>query len=91
MDEKDIAAGQQARLQYFYDLPHDQQGFEWIKGEIVVKSPVRLEHSRCSINLFELANARAQLHGPGMVGVEKMLINLGPDYKFEPDLCFLIR
>jgi Uma2 family endonuclease len=76
------------RLQYFYDLPHDQQGFEWIKGEIVIKSPVRLEHNRCSINLFELANTWTQLHGLGMVGIEKMLINLGPDYKFEPDLCF---
>jgi Uma2 family endonuclease len=84
----DASADLEGRLQYFYDLPHDQQGFEWIKGEIVVKSPVRLEHNRCSINLFELANVWVQLHGLGFVGIEKILIDLGADYKFEPDVCF---
>ncbi len=84
----DAAADLGGRLQYFYDLPHDQQGFEWIKGEIVVKSPVRLEHNRCSTNLFELANVWVQLHGLGFVGIEKVLVDLGADYKFEPDVCF---
>ncbi len=84
----DVSADLEERLQYFYDLPHDQQGFEWIKGEIIVKSPVRLEHNRCSINLFELANVWVQLHGLGFVGIEKILIDLGADYKFEPDVCF---
>ena len=73
--------------QRFYDEMSETQKVEFINGEIMVQSPVKLRHSTASGNLFALLSAYVQKHGLGYVGHEKLLVALTRN-DYEPDICF---
>jgi Uma2 family endonuclease len=81
------SGNEQARRQRFYDEMSETQKIEFINGEIIVHSPVRLRHSNTSGNLFALLRAYVQKHALGLVGHEKLLITLTRN-DYEPDITF---
>ena len=71
----------------FYEEMSEQQKVEFINGETIVQSPVKLRHSIASLNLATLLNAYVRKHRLGFVGHEKILIALTRN-DYEPDLCY---
>jgi Uma2 family endonuclease len=82
-----ILQAEQEKRQRFYDEMPDAQKVEFINGEIIVHSPVKLRHSNASSNLFGLFRAYVQKHALGYVGHEKLLVTLTRN-DYEPDICF---
>lgn len=82
-----ILRAEQRQRQRFYDEMSETQKVEFINGEIIVQSPVKLRHSTASGNLFALLRAYVQKHGLGYVGHEKLLVTLTRN-DYEPDICF---
>ncbi len=73
--------------QQFYDAMTEADKTEFINGEVVVQSPVRLEHNRAGKMLLELLDMYVRLHNLGFVGHEKLLVSLTRN-DYEPDVCF---
>ena len=71
----------------FYNEITEQEKAEFIMGEIIVHSPVRIEHNEATGWLYQLLNIYVQLHKLGKVGIEKILIRLTRN-DYEPDICF---
>jgi Uma2 family endonuclease len=85
-----IVNDEQAQRRHFYvDITEDQKA-EFINGEIVIQSPVKLEHHRAASLLFNLLQNYVTLHGLGLVGYEKILISLTRN-DYEPDICFFSK
>jgi Uma2 family endonuclease len=84
---QEILAREQERRQYFYDVVTEEQKAEFINGEIVVHSPVKLRHHRASTLLHRLLSTYSDIRGLGYVGHEKLLITLTRN-DYEPDVCF---
>jgi Uma2 family endonuclease len=82
-----ILRAEQEQRQRFYDEMSDAQKTEFINGEIIVHTPVKLRHSNASDNLFALMRAYVQKHALGLVGHEKLLVTLTRN-DYEPDICF---
>jgi Uma2 family endonuclease len=85
-----VLEAESALRQQFYDQVTDQQKAEFINGEVIVHSPVRLRHSQVSENLFSLLQLYVRKHALGYVGHEKLLIALTRN-DYEPDICFFGR
>lgn len=73
--------------QTFYATLDEGLKAEWINGEMIVHSPVRLQHGDASLQLVFLINLYLQLHPLGKVFPEKVLIQLTRN-AYEPDVCF---
>lgn len=84
---QELLAAEQARRQYFYDVVTEEQKAEFINGEIIVHSPVKLRHNSASLLLYRLLGTYVDLHDLGFVGHEKLLITLERN-DYEPDICF---
>jgi Uma2 family endonuclease len=76
----------QKRREY-YELIHEDVKAEFINGEIVYQSPVRMRHWDASTTLTTLLNAHVRKYKLGKVGVEKVMISLTRN-DYEPDICF---
>ena len=76
------------KRRYFYDVVTEQQKAEFINGEIIVPSPVKLRHAVASDRLMMLLNVFVQKHGLGIAFREKILIVLNRN-DYEPDICSL--
>jgi Uma2 family endonuclease len=74
----------------FYDTMTEGDKVEFINGEVVVQSPVKIEHNRAGKLLLRLLDTFVDVHGLGYVGNEKMLISLTRN-DYEPDICFWER
>lgn len=85
-----ILEAEQAKRQRFYDEMSETQKIEFINGEVIVHSPVKLRHSNASGNLFALLRAYVQKHTLGLVGYEKLLITLTRN-DYEPDITFFAQ
>ena len=85
-----VLKAEAALRQQFYDQVSDQQKAEFINGEVIVHSPVRLRHSHASENLFSLLQLYVRKHDLGYVGHEKLLIALTRN-DYEPDICFFAK
>ena len=81
------ARAEAKKRSYFYDVVTEQQKAEFINGEIIVHSPVKLRHAIASENLFTLLKMFVRKHNPGSVFHEKILIVLNRN-DYEPDICF---
>jgi Uma2 family endonuclease len=78
---------EQARREQFYREMSETQKTEFINGEVIVHSPVRLCHTIASRNLLILSSTYVQKRALGLVGHEKMLITLTRN-DYEPDICY---
>src|ERR1700722_15261132 len=85
-----VLAEERSRRQRFYDEMDEGTKQEFINGEVVVHSPVKLRHERASTALLKLVSAYVSAHDMGYVSHEKLLICLTRN-DYEPDVCFFRR
>jgi Uma2 family endonuclease len=74
----------------FYETVSSDDKVEFINGEIIYHSPVKLQHNVAQKLLLKLLDTYVQLHSLGFVGHEKLLIALSRN-DYEPDVCFFTR
>ena len=60
---------------------------EFINGEIIFHSPVKLQHNSATKLLCGLLNAFVIKHKLGFVGIVKIMVSLTRN-DYEPDICF---
>lgn len=75
------------RRQGFYAQISEGDKAEFINGEIVFHSPVRLWHNNASGNLYFLLKVYVMHKGAGFVGHEKIMVSLTRN-DYEPDICY---
>jgi Uma2 family endonuclease len=78
---------EQKKREQFYEEMSEEQKVEFINGEVVVHSPVRLRHTIACKNVLALLDAFVRKHQLGFVGHEKMLISLTRN-DYEPDVVY---
>jgi len=82
-----IFENEKEKRQRFYEEIKDSQKIEFINGEIIMQTPVKIEHDNISTNLLMILKAFVQKNNLGYVGHEKMLIALTRN-DYEPDICY---
>lgn len=80
-------ADESEQRQEFYRQITDGDKAEFINGEIIFHSPVKLRHNASSGNLYRLLSTFVMTHDLGFVGYEKILIALSRN-DYEPDICY---
>ncbi len=80
-------ADEQKRRRHFYKVVEENKKMEFINGEIVFHSPVKLQHNRATKLLCVLLNTFTAKHKLGFVGIEKIMISLTRN-DYEPDICY---
>ncbi len=85
-----IVEQEQRKRQIFYQLMQEDDKAEFINGEIIFQSPVKLRHNRAGTNLLTLLRAYVGKYNLGLVGHEKLLVSLSRN-DYEPDLCFFLQ
>lgn len=83
----DVLAREAQQRENFYAQLNDGDKAEFINGEVIYHSPVKLKHNRVAKRLLTLLDAYVQQHDLGYVGFEKILISLTRN-DYEPDICF---
>ena len=83
-------ADEQKQREQFYELITPSDKAEFINGEIVWHSPVKLRHNRVSRRLLALLDAYVTEKDLGEIGQEKLMISLTRN-DYEPDLCFFTK
>ena len=78
---------EQKRRWYFYEIIEENKKMEFINGEIIFHSPVKLQHNSATKLLCGLLNAFVIKHKLGFVGIEKIMVSLTRN-DYEPDICF---
>jgi Uma2 family endonuclease len=76
--------------QQFYDLIAEGGRAEFINGEIIMHSPVKLKYTNASRRLLNLLATFVERHDLGFVGYEKTLISLSRN-DYVPEICFFGR
>ncbi len=84
---KDILVSERSKRRRFWDTVREDEKAEFINGEVIVQSPVKLEHDQTSVFILQLMNVYVQQHSLGYVGHEKLLISLSRN-DYEPDICY---
>lgn len=84
--QKDLQNEHEKRLAY-YALIHEDVNAEFIAGEIVFNSPVKLEHWDTTNKLAARLTVFVEENNLGKVGTEKVCISLSRN-NYEPDICF---
>lgn len=82
-----VLDGEQDERRRFYETITEGEKAEFINGEAVYHSPVRLEHNQAGQLLLILLSTYVRKHRLGYVGYEKIMISLSRN-DYEPDLCF---
>lgn len=78
---------EQKKRRHFYEIVEENKKMEFINGEIVFHSPVKLRHNDATFLLGMLLKAFVAKYKLGFVGIEKIMISLTRN-DYEPDLCF---
>ncbi len=81
---------EKAERRRFYETVDENKKMEFINGEIVFHSPVKLEHNSATKLLCKLIDTFVIKHNFGFVGIEKILVSLTRN-DYEPDICFFGR
>ena len=81
-----LADEKQRRREFYAQIDEDDKA-EFINGEIVMHSPVRLRHNAASGHLYRLVSSYVAVHRLGYVGFEKIMISLTRN-DYEPDICY---
>ncbi len=88
MQEAQVILNQEAQKRIdFYNTITEQEKAEFINGEIIFHSPVKLKHNKVSKYILKLLDNYVDEHNLGYVGIEKVLIALTRN-DYEPDICF---
>jgi Uma2 family endonuclease len=82
-----VLEAEQEKRQRFYEEMSEEQKTEFINGEVIVQTPVKLRHSQTSDSLFSLLSLHVKKHNLGLVGHEKLLVCLARN-DYEPDISF---
>jgi len=85
-----VLADEAQKRQRFYDQITEQDKAEFINGEIIFHSPVKLRHNLASGHLYRLLSTFVMQHDLGFVGYEKIMISLTRN-DYEPDICFFVK
>ncbi len=80
-------ADEQKKRRHFYEIVEENKKMEFINGEIIFHSPVKLQHNDTTVLLGMLLKAFVAKHKLGFVGVEKIMVSLTRN-DYEPDVCF---
>lgn len=75
------------KRQGFYAQINEGDKAEFINGEVIFHSPVKLRHNNASSNLFFLLKAYVMHKDLGLVGYEKIMVSLTRN-DYEPDICY---
>ena len=75
------------KRRHFYEIVEENKKMEFINGEIVFHSPVKLKHNSATSSLCNLLKTYVIKNNLGFVGVEKIMISLTRN-DYEPDVCF---
>lgn len=78
---------EQKKRRHFYEIVEENKKMEFINGETIFHSPVKLQHNRATTLLAKLLDTFVVKHKLGLIGVEKLLISLTRN-DYEPDICF---
>lgn len=78
---------ERARREKFYNDIDESIKAEFIGGQIVVHSPVMLEHNVATGLLFKLVDTYVIQNDLGFVGIEKIM-TVFPRNDYEPDICY---
>ena len=81
---------EQQKREEFYQMITESDKAEFINGEMVFQSPVKLQHDAASGALFRLISTFVVMHDLGYVGHEKIMVSLTRN-DYEPDICFFSR
>ena len=81
-----LASEAQQRSLFYAQVQEDEKA-EFINGEIIMHSPVRLQHNAATGNIFRLLSTYVLTHQLGYVGHEKIMVALTRN-DYEPDVCF---
>lgn len=79
--------GEQAKRRHFYEVVEENKKMEFINGETIFHSPVKLQHNNATGLLYTLLKSFVAKYKLGFVGVEKIMISLTRN-DYEPDICF---
>jgi len=80
-------ADEQKQRRHFYEIVEENKKLEFINGEIIFHSPVRLQHNDATFLLGMLLKAFVNKNKLGFVGIEKIMVSLTRN-DYEPDICF---
>ncbi len=75
------------KRRHFYEIVEENKKMEFINGEIVFHSPVKLKHNSATGSIYNLLKVFIAKNNLGFVGVEKIMISLTRN-DYEPDVCF---
>lgn len=78
---------EQGKREAFYEQIAEDKKMEFINGEIIFHSPVKLRHNVAGKLLLTLLDTFVSSRENGFVGYEKMLISLTRN-DYEPDICY---
>lgn len=84
---QEIWEAEQLRRNDFYDWVSPDIKAEFIDGEVVVHSPVRLKHNLVTGALFKLLDTYVLQNRLGFVGIEKIMSRFTRN-DYEPDIVF---
>lgn len=82
-----VLAHEKRRRREFYAQIDENDKAEFINGEVIMHSPVRLRHNAASGHLYRLMSSYVGHHRLGYVGFEKIMISLTRN-DYEPDICY---
>lgn len=75
------------KRRHFYEIVEENKKMEFINGEIIFHSPVKLQHNSATKLLCKLLDTFVIKHKLGFVGIEKIMVSLTRN-DYEPDICF---
>lgn len=80
-------ADEQKKRRRFYEIVEENKKMEFINGEVIFHSPVKLQHNRATKLFCKLLDTFVAKHKLGFVGIEKIMVSLTRN-DYEPDVCF---
>jgi Uma2 family endonuclease len=81
-----MEAEKQRRQQFYQDIDDDMK-VEFINGEVIVHSPVKIEHTKATGFLYKILDTFVQIGELGFVGYEKVMSAFTRN-DYEPDVVF---
>ena len=82
-----VAAKELQARKHFYQIINEDDKAEFINGQIVMHSPVKMRHWKVSGELYYLVHHYLRTEDLGQIASEKAMIHLSHN-SYEPDLCF---